>query len=444
MGIVWHELWMMLAIYTVRGILGFVNYWIVFEKLFCFPHREWKKSNWIWILLYACVMMLYRPVWTFGERSYFQLLLLILYVVRIVPYLWSRYGVKPVFLAIALFYGSIVELISSNIDNLILVRFNINLYIQSDADVAVAITEMTIFVVLLLLTLGNRTNLIRIYFTRLTIAEYLILFFLNYSFGAMEVAVFELPIDNFVSALRRFSVLAFVLLLMLIIHIIIVRDQNTTMNTMIGNLKEPMDQITASYIEMEEKNTELRKFRHDTRNLLIALQSLIAEKKYDQASEYIDKMQEDIEATKAKAFDTGNFIADALLESKLKVAKRSDIAMTFEGRIPAGKVEDVSLVILISNLLDNAIESAALCEGERFIRIESILKKNIWIFTVKNPCRDNVAIRENHIESTKEDREAHGYGLSNIERVAKKYDGRLELSCEDKVFTARATLMLTE
>ena len=80
--------------------------------------------------------------------------------------------------------------------------------------------------------------------------------------------------------------------------------------------------------------------------------------------------------------------------------------------------------------------------AEKKIEIQSILKKNIWILSVKNSCVQDVVIRENRIETTKEEKESHGFGISNIERVAKKYGGNLKLSCENRVFTARATLML--
>ena len=221
-----------------------------------------------------------------------------------------------------------------------------------------------------------------------------------------------------------------------------VREQNTSMNDMIGNLKEPMKQITDSYIEMNEKNTELRRFRHDTKNLLLALRSLAMDGKTEQVVEYIDEMQDVVDTSRVKAFDTGNFIADALLESKAKTAIQNGIVMSVEGNIPANRIEDVNLVILISNLVDNAIEAAKQVEGEKKIEIQSILKKNIWILSVKNSCVQDVVIRENRIETTKEEKESHGFGISNIERVAKKYGGNLKLSCENQVFTARATLML--
>ena len=180
----------------------------------------------------------------------------------------------------------------------------------------------------------------------------------------------------------------------------------------------------------------------DAKNLLLALRSIVSEGKIEQAVDYIDKMQDTVETIKVKAFDTGNFIADALLESKAKVATQNNIVMTVTGNIPANRVEDVNLVILISNLLDNAIEAAKQVDGERKIEIQSILKKNIWILSVKNSCVKDVVIRENRIETTKDNKEAHGFGLSNIERVTRKYAGELQLSCENQVFTARTTMML--
>ena len=124
------------------------------------------------------------------------------------------------------------------------------------------------------------------------------------------------------------------------------------------------------------------------------------------------------------------------------MAVQNNISMTVTGNIPANRIEDVSLVILISNLLDNAIEAAKRVDGERKIEIQSILKKSVWILSVKNSCVQDVVIRENRIDTTKDNKEAHGFGLSNIERVTKNYSGKLQLSCKDKVFTARTTIML--
>lgn len=429
-----------LVIYIIRGVLGFLNFWIVFEEFFDYPSRKWKSTDWIWIIFYAIVMLAYRPVINYGSK-YLYGVMIVLYFMRMIPFLWAKYGKHRIFLVIVLFYGNLIDCFAQNIRFLVINKMSFGGYLRSEADIAVTIAEALVFGMLMFLMLLKRLNLVKIYFTKLTVVEYVTLFLINLFYGVLEVALFQ---ESVVSHLMRsLSVITFILLMALILHIIIVREENISMNNMIGNLKEPMKQITESYIEMNEKNTELRRFRHDTKNLLLALQLLIAEGQYEQAAEYINNMQEDMERTKIKTFDTGNFIADALLESKAKIAARHEITILAEGCIPANRVEDVDLVILISNLLDNAIEAAKKVDGDRWIAIQSILKKNIWIFSVTNSCINDVVIRNNYIETTKDNKEAHGFGLSNIERVIRTYGGRLQLSCENKVFVARATLMFT-
>ena len=434
------NLGIMLAIYTVRGVVGLANYWIVCEKFFVFPSSKSKKAKWIGLGIYFVINYLYEPMMVYGPLSLYYVIWT-LYLVRIVPFLWMKYGCKWTYLALALFYGNLIDCIAQNVQILFMENIIGGMYYAFKADVSVMITEVVVFCILIILTLLKRANYLNVRFTNLTIAEYILLFMVDMSYALLEVKIFELNMAN--NSLKILSVVTFVLLISLVIHIIMVREQNTSMNAMIGNLKEPMKQITDSYIEMNEKNTELRRFRHDAKNLLLALRSIVSEGKIEQAVDYIDKMQDTVETIKVKAFDTGNFIADALLESKAKVAAQNNIAMTVTGNIPANRVEDVNLVILISNLLDNAIEAAKQVDGERKIEIQSILKKNIWILSVKNSCVKDVVIRENRIETTKDNKEAHGFGLSNIERVIRKYAGELQLSCENQVFIARATIMLT-
>ena len=46
------------------------------------------------------------------------------------------------------------------------------------------------------------------------------------------------------------------------------------------------------------------------------------------------------------------------------------------------------------------------------------------------------------IATTKSDKEHHGFGVSNILRTVKKYDGEAELSSDDKQFTLDLNLAL--
>ena len=56
----------------------------------------------------------------------------------------------------------------------------------------------------------------------------------------------------------------------------------------------------------------------------------------------------------------------------------------------------------------------------------------------------NITIIKNHIDTSKENKVTHGYGLMNIERVTKQYNGILKLICMNKEFIAKATFVFEE
>ena len=80
-------------------------------------------------------------------------------------------------------------------------------------------------------------------------------------------------------------------------------------------------------------------------------------------------------------------------------------------------------------------------DGERkMIRMEiKNLENNIYIKII-NPVKDKVTIRNNSIDTTKNKRGFHGFGLGNIQKSIIKYYGNMELSCLDHEFTLEIIL----
>lgn len=81
-------------------------------------------------------------------------------------------------------------------------------------------------------------------------------------------------------------------------------------------------------------------------------------------------------------------------------------------------------------------------EGDKKITIDSVLNKQMWVLTVKNPVKENINIHMNQLETSKENKKLHGYGIMNMEKVAKSYNGLIKLQCENNEFIVRATIML--
>lgn len=187
------------------------------------------------------------------------------------------------------------------------------------------------------------------------------------------------------------------------------------------------------YEEAMQKNQDIRRFRHDYKNNLISLKSFIAAGRNDEAREYIDDLTGSLEST-AMQFNTGNYLADAIISEKAKFAGEKNITLTFEGRIPAERIKNSDLCTMLANSVDNAVracEELAPCE----IGIVSETKKSGIILKISNPVKEKVIIKNNTVKTSKSDKLNHGLGIGNIKKAAANYGGEVKLSCSDEEFT---------
>ena len=102
---------------------------------------------------------------------------------------------------------------------------------------------------------------------------------------------------------------------------------------------------------------------------------------------------------------------------------------------------------LLANALDNALEAVQKIEDESVIRVDATVKNRFFVLTVTNPVLEDVKIGKNNtIKTTKANRNEHGIGTKNIQKVVKKYNGALDLECENKIFSfsVRLTLQQTD
>lgn len=197
------------------------------------------------------------------------------------------------------------------------------------------------------------------------------------------------------------------------------------------------------YESMIEANRDIRSFRHDITNNLFSLDILLCESRLDEAREYIGKLNGKIADTKKNKFYTGNYLADAIFADKAATAEQSGISVDFSGTIPQEGIENYDLCTILSNALDNAIDACreiAPCT----IKIRANETEMGFFLKISNPTKNKLHVKNNKLKTTKADKSNHGFGLKNIEGVVKKYNGIINLSCEDKIFTLEASMILKE
>ena len=135
------------------------------------------------------------------------------------------------------------------------------------------------------------------------------------------------------------------------------------------------DLIETHYAEVETMYKQMRRWRHDYRNHIAAMKAYAENGNLDAIKKYLDELDTDLN-TVDTVIKTGNAMADAILNSKISLAKSKGIEVKTTAHIPVAlKISDLDLCVIIGNLFDNAIDaSVALPEGNRIIRVYMDMK----------------------------------------------------------------------
>ena len=99
---------------------------------------------------------------------------------------------------------------------------------------------------------------------------------------------------------------------------------------------------------------------------------------------------------------------------------------------------DVQLVLMLSNLLDNAIEN---CDELGTVSIEFDVIHQIQRICITNTVSENVLLKNPKLKSNKPD---HGYGIESVRSIIKQAQGEILFECENQRFTAIVLLPLIQ
>ena len=193
--------------------------------------------------------------------------------------------------------------------------------------------------------------------------------------------------------------------------------------------------IETHYQEVETMYKQIRGWRHDFRNHIQLMKVLAANGDMDAIKDYLDKLDTDL-STVDTVVKTGNAMADAILNSKISLAKSKGIAVKVDAHIPVKlKMSELDLCVIIGNLFDNAIDaSMALPEEQRLIRVYMDMKNTqLYISFTNFTATKKLAKVGNRFQTTKGD--GHGFGLVRIDNIIERLDGYLSRNSEDGAFT---------
>lgn len=197
--------------------------------------------------------------------------------------------------------------------------------------------------------------------------------------------------------------------------------------------------------EVQNMYKQTRGWRHDYHNHIQTMKAHLKMGEYEELDRYLSELDTDL-TTVDTVIKTGNVMIDAILNSKISLAKNRQIAVDAKAIVPKDlntTISEVDLSLIIGNLMDNAMEACMKIEdtGERFIRVYiDILKGQLYVYVMNSSYGKMKRIGKVY-ESTKEGK-YHGFGLMRIDKVVDKYRGYLNRQDEEGVFATEVMLPL--
>lgn len=198
--------------------------------------------------------------------------------------------------------------------------------------------------------------------------------------------------------------------------------------------------IEIHYAEVENMYRQMRGWRHDYRSHIQTIKVHAIQKDWDALIAYLNELETDLTAVDT-VVKTGNLMADAILNSKISLARAKNIPVEADASIPVTlRLSELDLCVIFGNLFDNAIEaSLALPEEKRLIRVYIDMKGNqLYISFTNFTAGGKLTRRDGRFRSTKG--EGHGFGLVRIDTIVERLGGYLSRNSEEGAFTTEILL----
>jgi len=203
------------------------------------------------------------------------------------------------------------------------------------------------------------------------------------------------------------------------VGLIYATQKSTLLGQEMALLNQQLQIQSESIVSLEKSYRTQRQSTHDYQNQLRTIYRLLCDGQDASVRAYVAQLM-DVQSERVFSVNTGNPIIDAVVHQKFQTAHEQRIEVSFRGN----DLSDVNLkmnelVVLLSNLLDNAIEGCARCTGDRRLECSMILEDGLFL-SIRNTS-PAVKIHGNQIPTSKEPKHDHGYGLRTISRILDRH-----------------------
>lgn len=202
---------------------------------------------------------------------------------------------------------------------------------------------------------------------------------------------------------------------------------------------EIMQERYAQSLEAVERTAILR---HEWKNHIALLQMLAQKGDLNAMVEHLAQLDDQLDHLSPRNF-TANLTVNTILQHFAARAQESGVLFRVTAQLPATlSIDEGDLCSFLFNLLGNALE-AAVKKPHGEIECTMQIRQNYLTICCVNSYDGTLSVSENaQLETTKPDKDSHGFGLAQMRSIAKKYGSTLSITYDASAFTVMTALKL--
>ena len=229
---------------------------------------------------------------------------------------------------------------------------------------------------------------------------------------------------------------------MVIYYIVAQTLRESAHNAQLRTANHQLELQTVQYESLQERIMETRKANHDLRHHVAAMSSFLENKDYEGLKTYFMAFSKHLPGSTSMVYTQHGGI-NMILAYFAQVAHENRVRFDVKMDVPAAlTVSDSDLMVLLGNLVENAVE--ACCsqrDGERIIRICGKCSGSDLLFTIDNTYDNPIKKNQSGVYMSSK-HSGEGIGLESARSIAKRLGGYLEVAQEDGYFCVSIVIRL--
>ncbi len=396
----------------------FENYVVLHSLNTCFPQRTRYKT----LPFIGALLLITGYVTLINQFHVFEGFLSTITIALCILYgLVFRKGKPMMKIILVLISFSLILAINITIANIIAVIQQVNVYSESSGArlIALFLTKFLFYIAMRIVVKLFKKEQFTMKLSELLVT--LALFVLTHII-AISLIIMQFD-DTHAEELTYISILSILLTDILIFYIMRKISRDNQKNLRISLLELQLSEQKHMARDAGQLSKEIKKAEHDLKHHLMSLLGIIEENNSEQAAAYIKQLLKDYETSIFKYVSLDNSAISSVLNFKLSRCRANGIDCKLQIETDFEGFVDTDICVLLSNLLDNAIEASQNVQEHPMITLTIQNKNNYLCIIVSNRITESVLAKNAELKTTKPNHANHGLGLYSISQIVEKYEG---------------------